>query len=264
MLQLCREHGVKLNLTTNGSFYKRGAESWAKEIVPVTSDVKISWNGITQETQEKIMKGSKLDDQIKNLRAFVNVRNDIAFNGGNYCSVTLQLTFMEVNLEELPELVKFAIKEDCDRVKGHHLWAHFKEIKDEDLRRSPDSIRRWDAIARECRGIASAHRRPSGKTLRLENFYDLDESQESQGAVDPDYVCPFLGKEAWLNHSGRFDPCCAPDEQRLSLGSFGNVSDEKTQLLDIWNSDQYNDLVQNYTQRPLCKNCSMRRPPAEN
>lgn len=260
MLDLCERTGVKMNLTTNGSFYNLGVERWAKKIIPFGSDVKISWNGIKQETQEKIMTGSNLEKQIDNLRKFVKIRNSIAEDGGNYCSVTLQLTFMEGNLLELPELVKFAIKEDCDRVKGHHLWAHFSEIKEENLRRNKDSRRRWNAIARKCREIAVTHSRPSGKPFRLEHFEDLDESQESKESVDRELVCPFLGREAWVNHSGRFDPCCAPDAERKSLGSFGNITDSETSLTDIWNSDQYNDLLRNYTKKQLCQNCSMRRP----
>ena len=206
------------------------------------------------------MKGSNLDKQIENLRKFVEIRNEISEKGGNYCSVTLQLTFMEINLMEIPELVKFAITEDCDRVKGHHLWAHFSEIKDEDLRRSVDSRKRWNAAVRECQEIVSTFRRPSGKPFRLDNFDILDESQEPQGEVDKSDICPFLGKEAWVNHSGRFDPCCAPDDLRKSLGNFGNVTDRETSLQDIWNSDQYNNLVKNYTRHSLCKNCTMRRP----
>ena len=264
ILKLCHEHDVKLNLTTNGSFYGGGVEYWAPKIIPVGSDVKFSWNGITNETQEKIMKGSKLDKQIENLRKFIKLRNECAEqDGGNYCSVTLQLTFMEVNLEELPELVTFAIAQDCDRVKGHHLWAHFSEIKNENLRRSTESVHRWNAVARKCREIAATHRRPSGRPFRLENFSDLDVPHEESQVSKVDHVetvCPFLGREAWVNHSGRFDPCCAPDEQRQSLGSFGNITESETSLLDIWTSDQYTDLVQNYTKRPLCKNCNMRRP----
>ena len=266
ILDLCREHNVKLNLTTNGSFYNDGVEAWARRIIPVGSDVKISWNGIKKETQEKIMKGSNLDDQIANLRKFIEIRNEIADQGVNYCSVTLQLTFMEVNLEELPELVKFAIDEDCDRVKGHHLWAHFSEIKDESLRRSKESLQRWNTVATRCREIAATHSRPSGKPFRLENFFDLEIPQEDNEMLKEDHselVCPFLGREAWVNHSGRFDPCCAPDEQRKSLGSFGNITDKETRLVDIWNSDQYKDLVQNYTKHPLCRNCNMRRPASQ-
>jgi hypothetical protein len=34
ILELCREHGVKLNLTTNGTFPRPGARAWAERIVP--------------------------------------------------------------------------------------------------------------------------------------------------------------------------------------------------------------------------------------
>ena len=58
ILDLCAEYGVKLNLTTNGTFPQRGPRAWAERIVPVASDVKVSWNGATKETHEKVMLGS--------------------------------------------------------------------------------------------------------------------------------------------------------------------------------------------------------------
>jgi hypothetical protein len=59
IVDLCLAHGVKLNLTTNGTFPGRGARAWAERIAPVTSDVKISWNGATKETHEAIMLGAR-------------------------------------------------------------------------------------------------------------------------------------------------------------------------------------------------------------
>ena len=50
ILKLCDRYGVRLNLTTNGTFPRLGAEAWARKIVPVTSDVKVSWNGATKAT----------------------------------------------------------------------------------------------------------------------------------------------------------------------------------------------------------------------
>ena len=50
IVEFCAEYDVRLNLTTNGTFPKKGARAWAELIVPVTSDVKISWNGATRET----------------------------------------------------------------------------------------------------------------------------------------------------------------------------------------------------------------------
>ena len=120
MISLCHKHDIKLNLTTNGSFIGRGVDAWARLIVPVTSDVKISWNGATDVTQRRIMKHSSLDQQLRNLKQFISIRNDVADNGGNYCSVTLQLTFMEQNVDEIPSIiVALAIENGCDRVKGH-------------------------------------------------------------------------------------------------------------------------------------------------
>lgn len=155
-----------MNLTTNGSFVGRGVDAWARIIIPVTSDVKISWNGITQKTQEKIMKNSNLEKQIYNLKRFIYIRNEIAAMGGNYCSVTLQLTFMEQNIMEIPDIIQFAIDNECDRVKGHHLWAHFDEIKGEDLRRNASSILKWNTIAEKCRHIADTQLLKNGKKIK--------------------------------------------------------------------------------------------------
>ena len=259
-IDLCAEFNVKLNLTTNGSFVGRGAHAWAELICPVGSDVKISWNGASEATQESIMKGSKLSTQLQNLKTFIAVRDRIASEpGGNRCSVTLQLTFMEKNLQEIPAIVKLAIEHGCDRVKGHHLWAHFSEIKDEDLRRSKESILRWNEVAKKCHELSDTFLLPNGQKTKLENFSLLDADTFLDIGISDQAVCPFLGKEAWVNNYGRFDPCCAPDEERKSLGDFGLVTDSS--IMDIWNSSRYQELVNSYQSKPLCRTCTMRKLP---
>src|SRR5688572_17300420 len=64
IIALCREFGVKLNLTTNGSFPGRAVRDWARLIIPVASDVKISWNGASAATQHGIMRHSDFDVQV--------------------------------------------------------------------------------------------------------------------------------------------------------------------------------------------------------
>mgnify|MGYP001158614243 FL=1 len=257
IIELCHEHGIKLNLTTNGTFPGKGAEKWARMIVPVGSDVKLSWNGSNRTSQSLVMINNDFDKNMEDLRTFIRIRDEHANNGGNYCSVTLQMTFMEMNLEQVPRVVELAIKEGVDRVKGHHLWAHFEEIKDEDLRRSKDSIERWNEIARECIEIADNNLLPNGKRIILANIYELD--PEHGGELHPAATCPFLGQEAWVNHEGRFDPCCSPDDLRQTLGYFGNVGDEG--LLDIWQSSEYQNLLENYLDFDVCKQCNMRQLP---
>ncbi len=256
ILKLCEAYKLKLNLTTNGTFPGRGATAWAEQIVPVTSDVKISWNGATARTQELVMIGTRWDKVLANVRAFVAVRDAHAAQGGNRCRVTFQLTFLESNVRELADIVRLAIDLGVDRIKGHHLWAHFDEIKPLSMRRSPDSIARWNLAVQAARAVASERLRSNGQHILLENMFPLDPAATADLA--PGGPCPFLGQEAWVSAEGRFDPCCAPDAQRRTLGEFGNL--HELGLKDIWNGSAYQGLMKTYSSRSLCLSCNMRKP----
>lgn len=256
ILGLCERYGVKLNLTTNGTFPRLGAEGWARKIVPVTSDVKISWNGATKATHEAIMLGARWERVLLNARTFIAVRDEHAAQGGNRCRVTFQLTFLERNVTELADIVRLAIDLGVDRVKGHHLWAHFDEIKDQSMRRDVGAIRRWNEAVLEAREAAAERTLPNGRNILLENIFLLDEAATEDLA--PGGPCPFLGQEAWVSATGRFNPCCAPDAQRRTLGEFGDLNEQD--LMEIWNGDAYGQLVSTYRNRSLCLGCNMRKP----
>lgn len=256
IINICHEYGLKLNLTTNGSFPAKGAQKWAELLVPILSDIKISWNGASKEVNEKVMIGSKWEAVTKNLKTFLDVRDEYFSKTKKRCNVTLQLTFLESNLLELYDIVKMAIELGIDRVKGHHLWAHFEEIKDLSMRRDEASINRWNTEVKRLYELRDAMLLPNGKKIILENFTIL--AKEGVEDLAPGGPCPFLGKEAWVNPEGKFSPCCAPDELRKTLGNFGNVNEVK--LEDIWQSNQYKDLQKNYFNHELCKTCNMRKP----
>lgn len=256
IIDFCAARGLKLNLTTNGTFPGRGAHAWAQRIAPVGSDVKISWNGATPKTQELVMLGTRWDKAVANLREFVAVRDAHVRSGGNRCRVTLQVTFLETNVGELPDLVRMAIEIGVDRVKGHHLWAHFKELEPLSLRRSPDAIARWNAAVHGMRAAAAERLLPTAVPILLENIFLLDERATEDLA--PGGPCPFLGREVWVSARGRFDPCCAPDAERRTLGEFGNLQEKS--LSEIWNGAAYGELIRTYRTRSLCLGCNMRRP----
>jgi MoaA/NifB/PqqE/SkfB family radical SAM enzyme len=255
IIELCKDYGVKLNLTTNGTFPKYGAKGWAEKIVPIASDVKISWNGASKKTSELIMIGSNFESRLQNVKDFIAVRDTIAHAGGNYCRVTFQLTFVEIGLREIPDVVKLAISLGVDRVKGHHLWVFTPEMEEQNMRRSPESIERWNRIAEEVLAIADNTPLANGKKILIENIYPLATTANKE--LIPDGKCPFLGKEAWVSATGRFGPCCAPDADRMTLGDFGNVQERK--LSDIWTSKEYQYLQDNYLQYPVCQRCNMRK-----
>jgi len=256
IIDLCTQYRIKLNLTTNGTFPKLGPDTWAKKLVPVCSDVKISWNGGCKSTQEKIMIGTNWDKNIENIKKFIKVRDEIHQAGGNRCRVTLQLTFMETNLDELPDIITLAASLGVDRVKGHHLWTHFNEIEHLSLKSSNSSIEKWNMISDKCRLISEDLGNKRGVPLILENFESLETIAAMGIEQERAGPCPFLGKEAWVNAEGRFDPCCCPDLLRKTLGNFGNVKDG---LQKIWEGKDYKDLLSGYFNKKVCRTCNMRR-----
>jgi hypothetical protein len=141
-------------------------------------------------------------------------------------------------------------------VKGHHLWAHFDGIKTLSMRRDADAVRRWNRAVVEARAAAAERTLPNGKHVLLENVFLLDETATTDLA--PGGPCPFLGQEAWISAEGRFDPCCAPDKQRRTLGDLGNLREQG--LMQIWQGDPYRQLVRTYRSRALCLGCNMRKP----
>lgn len=255
ILAICHEFDVKLNLTTNGTFPRKPVEEWAHLICPVGSDVKISWNGATAETAEAIMSGVRWDKVLRKVRGFIRVRDDVAALGANRCRVSFQLTFLETNVDELPDIVRLAADLGVDRVKGHHLWVHFPQIAELSMRRSPEAIARWNRMVERAFEAAERYRLPSGAKVVLENIFPLVQGSDE---ISPNAVCPFLGNEAWVAADGRFNPCCAPDTLRRSLGNFGYLTERG--LMDIWTSPEYGKLRETYLERFLCRGCNMRRP----
>lgn len=256
LFELSRQMGIKINLTTNGTFPKKSVVEWAMLIVPNTTDIKISWNGATKETTEKVMQKIDFEQCIKNVLQFIEVRDAIFAETGYFCRVTFQLTFMENNMHELVDIIKLAASLGVDRVKGHQLWAHFKEIESLNFKRNQAAIQRWNQYVLEAQVAREQYLKPNGKKILLENIIPL--KIEETKAVPESYECPFLNKELWISAVGKYSPCCAPDKQRQSLGDFGNFSQSNIQT--IIESPSYQQLVKTYKTNELCKTCNMRKP----
>ncbi len=258
---LAKQYDIKINLTTNGTFPRKSISEWAEIIVPQTSDIKISLNGARKETSEQIMRGSKFDTQIENIRQFVKFRNDYFQKTNYYCRITLQLTFMRHNMPEIDEIVKLASHLDIDRIKGHQLWTHFAEIEHLSFETDSESRQKWNEMVEIAHEASELFRKPNGKKVILENFNPFDiqslrVSENPEGLVSGE--CPFLEKELWISATGKISPCCAPDAQRNTLGNFGNYPE--TKLAEVLHSSVYRNLVANYKTFDLCKMCKMRRP----
>ena len=257
LIKIAKRRNLKINLTTNGTFPRLGAEEWAKLILPIASDVKISINGAIKETNELIMEGINFKKQISNIKNFVHIRDKIRKKGINHPTITFQTTFMKRNLKELRELLRLAIEMDIDRFKGHHLWITHPELENESLKQDWDSIKQWNKICEELYAIAENERSNNGRKIKLDNIYPIHYPNEDIKVLD-ELMCPFLGREAWIAWNGRFNVCCAPDNLRAKFGSFGNVTNNN--FMELWINKRYTDLIHNWGKYEVCGICNMRKP----
>ncbi len=257
LMELIKMSNLKLNLTTNGTFPGLGVQEWSNLIFPIASDVKISINGATKKANESIMEGVNFEKQMANIKICVETRDRIRKEGLNNPTITLQATFMKTNLYEMTGLLKTAIDMNIDRFKGHHLWITHLELEAQSLTKNLSTIKEWNKIVDKMKDIVEKKRLISGKKIKLENVYPIKEDNLTS-LISDDFICPFLGREAWIAWDGTFNVCCAPDELRKSLGYFGNVKEKS--FVDLWNSQQYRDLVNNWGSYDVCKACNMRRP----
>lgn len=252
----CKNNGIKLNLTTNGTFPIHGVDEWAEILLPILSDVKISINGSSKSVSEKIMCNINFEQQLYNIETFIKKRNEYFTATGQYSSITFQLTFMKSNMHELTAIIEMASKLGIDRVKGHQLWTHFEEIKEESFLYNPENISIWNTYVKQAHDKIEELKVNGFHTPILENITAINTDKKS--LIPEAYQCPFLGKEIWVSATGKYSPCCAPDELRQSLGDFGNA--KNLGLNKLINSEKYLDLLNNYKTKSLCKTCTMRKP----
>lgn len=254
LIEIAKKYNVKINLTTNGTFPFIGVEKWAKMLMPVVSDIKVSINGVNKDTAESIMIGIDFKKQIENIKTLIKYRDKVKVEGINNPTITFQVTFMKKNLYEIPKLLELAIKLRVDRFKGHHLWVTWEQLKEEDLRSNKELINKWNNIVDELFKIKEKYK----SNIKLDNIFKIgDESN----ICNEDIICPFLGKEAWIDWDGTFNICCAPDNLRKQFGYFGNVIEDD--FLSLWNSEKYNYFINNWENNPICRICNMKRPRSE-
>ncbi len=254
LVALCRELDLALNLTTNGTFPGRGAAAWAELLVPVASDVKVSWNAATPAVAAAVMRGLDLGRAVEELRRFAAVR-DARAAPGRRCRLSFQVTAQEANVGELADVVRLAASLGVERVKVNHLQPRFPALAARSLRWSPEAIRRWNAAAAAMRAAAEDARLPSGERVLLENVAALAEDPAAPAPAGP---CRFVGREAWIHPDGRLAPCPNPAAERGELGDFGSAADHGLDAL--WAGEALRHLVESWERHPVCAACKFRRP----
>jgi MoaA/NifB/PqqE/SkfB family radical SAM enzyme len=251
---LCERRGLRLNVTTNGTFPGRGAEGWARLLCPVATDVKVSWNGASPGVDGVVMGGRDPAAAEGALATFARVRDEVAEGAGRRCGLSLQVTAQEANVAELEGIVRLAARAGVDRVKVNHLQVHHPSQAGASLGGSPGGVGRWNAAVAACRAAAADTPRAGGGRVALQNVVELPEDGSRLPAGD----CPFAGREAWVEVDGRFLPCPAPAAREGRLGHLGSAW--ATPLHEAWAGEAWRAIASGWRVLAPCRDCAFRRP----
>lgn len=250
----CAARGLRLNVTTNGSWPAPGAEGWARLLCPVGSDVKVSWGAASPALDRELLGGRDPARALQDLRTFVRVRDEVAASGGNRCGVSLQVAAREENVAELPDLVRMAADLGLDRVKLNHLQLHFPSLRVSSLRGSPEAARRWNEAVAACREAAESTPRRGGGRVEVTGLALLPED----GSPPPRGDCPFAGREAWVEADGRYLPCPAPAARDGLLPDLGTLRD--LSLGQAWCGAAWRQVGDGWKDLEPCTDCAFRAP----
>lgn len=254
LLDRCAALGFAVNLTTNGTWPGLGVSGWAAKLLPVLSDVKVSWNGATQRTAAAVMAGLDLAAAVRDLETWSTLRDAHAAAGGRRSTLSLQVTVQAANVDEVPAIVALAGRLRVDRVKLNHLQPRpgLAVTVEGSLLRDAPGLARWNRAVQGARRAAEASA-ANGWPLRVENAVPLREDPADRVTRGR---CPFLGREAFVHFDGRLAPCPHPEAE--ALGDLGSVADAP--LGELWDAHAFRALREAWPSHPLCQSCAFRAP----
>lgn len=193
--RLVGELGLKLNVTTNGTFPGKGAAAWARELLPVSKDIKISCWGTSRRSLDTLCPGLDPRVYFENVESVLRVRRELLEAGKSAATVSLQMAVCRTNLREVEELVEWAAAAGVDRVKLNRAVFLSHSIglqKSEGL--LPGEF--WTGNPDLSVKLEGSFLHPVGA---MRNFGEGE--------------CPFLGRELWILPDGSVEPCPDPENR---------------------------------------------------
>jgi radical SAM protein with 4Fe4S-binding SPASM domain len=225
-----REKGVLLDITTNGTLLT--SKSLAS-ILPIARDVKISFDGATKETFERIRINGRFENVCNNTRTLANQMKKRGVNGS---ILSLQMTLMRSNYHELPDLVDLAHELGADRVKAYHMFSFSEEMNEESLM---PILEDYTPVLMEAL--------ERGKELGIQ--MECAEPVANETHPLPEWnVCHLPWHESWIDIDGSVFACHSHGGE-----SFGNIHLQP--FNEIWNSNKYQMIRKGFFDRSPVWNC---------
>ncbi|MGB3966674.1 MAG: radical SAM protein [Planctomycetota bacterium] len=171
MLALAGRFGVKMEMFSNGTLL---SPKMIERLAPNLGALSISFDGANAETFENIREGADFDRVVASIRDLVaHCRTHLPADLQPLLS--LNCTLMELNVRELPQLVRFAAELGLDQISCYHVFPVTDEMRRQSLVHHRD-------LARACIDEAFAVAAEVGLSLHVQALDQLTAAT----AVDPD------------------------------------------------------------------------------
>lgn len=224
-VQQVTNYGVKMNIVTNGMLLTKHI---SESIMPHLFNLTISFEGANRKTFEAIRVGASFERIVDNVINFDRVRRK--FLRDERPTLTLQVTLMRQNIEELPEIVEMASDMGVDKIVAFHMFAFDKRLQRSSLlnyQELTDDYLRYAKELGERLNIQLTLPSPFKSRWDMCGFDSNAMSEVTNGRR-----CKFLWSEVWISHNGDVTPCCVPN--RPVMGSLNEDS-----FGEIWNGELY-------------------------
>ncbi len=229
LCETMREKGVLLDLTTNGTMLNSKRIQW---ILPIARDIKVSFDGATKDTFDRIRVNGRFEKVCENTR---NLSKQLE-KYGKRSILSLQMTLMQSNFKELPSLVDLAHQLGADRVKAYHMFSFSEEMNNESLM---PILEEYTPVLMEALD--------RGKELGIQ--MECAEPVASDSDPMPGWnVCHLPWHESWIDIDGSVFACHSHGGE-----SFGNI--HHSPFREIWNSHKYQAIRKGFFDKSPVWNC---------
>ena len=234
MLQIIDKYAARKYFCTNGMNLNNIIDAIFDYKVDVFA---VSVDGATSETNNRIRRGSDLQQITDSLENIVRIRNE---RGLKYPYINFVFCAMKSNLKELPELVRLAAKIGIEEVKVVYLTVFEEALLEESL---------WDCTeeVKEVFDEAVALGDELGIVLKLPHLQGEDVAEDR---FHKDCFVPW--RDFFLGSDGFIRPCMSTPRQFMKFDMNKNFG-------ELWNEKIYQEYRANVNDAEkmevFCKQC---------
>ncbi len=231
-------------ISTHGGLF---TDRRVRALVEAGTQLRISFDGATRETFNRIRYGADFDRVVANIRRIVKYR-DRHVPGGRFF-LRFSVTSFDENVRELPQIVELASELGVEQVVFHHLMTDRNPLEGHQLHYMPE-------LSDEMFSWAAKRGAELGVRVEVPQLFDLHgeaaERLHAAAANNPTnrhaayfnypigpsegYTCRVPWVETYVKTDGRIMPCCVIS-QDFTLGNVASGSFE-----EVWNGTPYQDL----------------------